>query len=617
MAADLFVRILFQSNEFDRSINNSRTKAKQFQSDLEKSSGGFQRFGSMATSAAGMIGKFAGGLGIAMGAFEVFDKAINSNAKLQNDWQTIMGTAGEVTSQFFRSLTSGDWSIFGDGIDNAISKAKEYTETIRDMQRMFEAMQSRYDIIEADKTRLESIIEDESLSLKQRTEAYNQMDSLMTQSIEKFLQKLTTAKNELNSSISDKIGSNRYLNADNVNKLQNLILDLRDPTSDLVKDLEEYKKAKDAATVKANWNVFKESGDEAYKRMQESARKFYSTYSKSEREKNDELLRLQNSLNDTMYQEWKEMIDNISQYAERVATWQKDLSGARDEITSAQEELDKAASEAINKASKDKENIIPEGSILELQKKISDLTTSFQKAADDGTRAGLQKAISEAQTQLEMMKLRANNTTLSVPGIGKTTGRNPTEDIKSGYISVKPIEAETIQANYDYADSLSAIGSMMSSVSNITNEGAAGWLRYASSLVGSISSAIPALRQLYTANQAVAIAEGTKSAASTPVIGWITAIGAIGSMIAAFATIPKFANGGVIPGNMFSGDRVPVLANSGEMILNRTQQGYLFNMLQSGGYRKNDEIPTVRFEIGYDKLIGVLNNGNRKARRTT
>lgn len=87
-------------------------------------------------------------------------------------------------------------------------------------------------------------------------------------------------------------------------------------------------------------------------------------------------------------------------------------------------------------------------------------------------------------------------------------------------------------------------------------------------------------------------------------------------MVAAFASIPKFANGGIIPGNMFSGDRVPVLANSGEMILNRTQQGYLFNMLQLGGYRKNDEISTVRFEIGYDKLIGVLKNGDRKARRT-
>ena len=214
-----------------------------------------------------------------------------------------------------------------------------------------------------------------------------------------------------------------------------------------------------------------------------------------------------------------------------------------------------------------------------------------------------------------MMQLRANNTTLSSTGFGKTSGRNPTEDIKSGYISVKPIEAETIQANYDYADSLNAIGNVMSSVSNITNEGAAGWLRYASSLIGSISSAIPALRQLYTANQAVAIAEGTKSAASTPIIGWITAIGAIGSMIAAFASIPKFANGGVIPGNMFSGDRVPVLANSGEMILNRSQQNNLFSMIQSGLGGRDGGRQVVEFEIKYDKLVGVLRNGERKGRR--
>lgn len=616
MAADLFVRILFQSNEFDRSINASRTKARQFQSDLEKSSGGFQRFGTLANSAAGMIGKLAGGLGIAVGTFETFDKAMNSSKTTQDTFNTVMGTADEVTTQFFRSLASGDWSVFGDGIDNAILKAKEYTETMRDMQRMFEAMQSRYDLIEADKTRLESIIEDESLTLEQRTEAYNQMDSLMTSSIEKFTQKLNRAKDELNSAIAGKIGSNQYLNADSVEELQNILLDLRDPTSDLTKDLEAYKKAKEDATVKINWNVFQESGDEAYKRTQDAARKFYATYSKDERAKNDELLRLQDSFNEEMYAQWKEMIDNISQYGERMATWQKDLSGAREEITGATEDRNNAISEATKKAEAKKKDIIPEGSIVELQKRISDLTSSFYKAADDGTRAGLQNAINKAQTQLEMMQLRASGTqTLRGNNINISAGRNPTADIESGYINIKPIEPTAIQANYDYADSLNAIGNVMTSISGITNEGAAGWLKYASTMISSISGAIPALRTLFTANQAVAAAQGASSAAQTPVVGWITAIGAVGSILAAFASIPKFANGGIIPGNMFSGDRVPAMVNSGEMILNRSQQGRLFDILRAGGYTGNAAPQTVEFEIKYDKLVGVLRNGERKSGR--
>ena len=612
MAADLFVRILFQSNEFDRSINNSRARAKQFQSDLEKSAGGFQRFGSLANSAAGLVGKLAGGLGIAMGAFEVFDKAINSNAQLQGKWQTMMGTGKTVTDQFFSSLYSGDWTVFNEGIEKAIDNAEAYITAYRNTMKMLQSTATSYERIDAQKNQLESIVEDDTRSLDERRKAQAELDKILLMGVADIREASTILNNTLNQMIQTNAGSNRYINADNA---QSTILELYNPYSSIRKELEEYRKVRDMS-ADTFANSFR-AGDLTYYYQRQDAKAEYSQYTEAQKQRNDELLRLVDSMNEEVFNSFKELFDQINDLNDKAGTWEKDRFGARDEILSAQEELDKAASEAIKKAAKDKENIIPEGSILELQKKISDLTTSFQKAADDGTRAGLQKAISEAQTQLEMMQLRANNTTLSVPGIGKTTGRNPTEDIKSGYINVKPIEAETIQANYDYADSLNAIGSMMSSVSNITNEGAAGWLRYASSLVGSISSAIPALRQLYTANQAVAIAEGTKSAASTPVIGWITAIGAIGSMIAAFATIPKFANGGIVPGNMFSGDRVPVLANSGEMILNRTQQGYLFNMLQSRGYRKNDEISTVRFEIGYDKLIGVLNNGNRKARRTT
>ena len=610
MAADLFVRILFQSNEFDRSINNSRARAKQFQSDLEKSAGGFQRFGSLANSAAGLVGKLAGGLGIAMGAFEVFDKAINSNAQLQGKWQTAMGTGKTVTDQFFSALYSGDWTVFNEGIEKAIDNAEAYITAYRNTMKMLQSTATSYERIDAQKNQLESIVEDDTRSLDERRKAQAELDKILLMGVADIREASTILNNTLNQMIQTNAGSNRYINADNA---QSTILELYNPYSSIRKELEEYRKVRDMS-ADTFANSFR-AGDLTYYYQRQDAKAEYSQYTEAQRQRNDELLRLVDSMNEEVFNSFKELFDQINDLNDKAGTWEKDRFGARDEILSAQEELDKAASEAVKKAAKDKENIIPEGSILELQKKISDLTTSFQKAADDGTRAGLQKAISEAQTQLEMMQLRANNTTLSVPGIGKTTGRNPTEDIKSGYINVNPIEAETIQANYDYADSLNAIGSMMSSVSNITNEGAAGWLRYASSLVGSISSAIPALRQLYTANQAVAIAEGTKSAASTPVIGWITAIGAIGSMIAAFASIPKFANGGIVPGNMFSGDRVPVLANSGEMILNQTQQGRLFNILQSGGYRRIEEAQKVEFEIAYDKLIGVLNNGDRKARR--
>ena len=84
----------------------------------------------------------------------------------------------------------------------------------------------------------------------------------------------------------------------------------------------------------------------------------------------------------------------------------------------------------------------------------------------------------------------------------------------------------------------------------------------------------------------------TAITANTTAVGLNTA--AIGGLIAAieFNTasnfIPFFANGGIVPhaangyfvgGNIFSGDNTPIMANAGELVLNKAQQGNLASML--------------------------------------
>ena len=45
----------------------------------------------------------------------------------------------------------------------------------------------------------------------------------------------------------------------------------------------------------------------------------------------------------------------------------------------------------------------------------------------------------------------------------------------------------------------------------------------------------------------------------------------------------KFQEGGIVPGQSTRGDSVLAGVNSGEMILNRSQQSSLFNAIASGG----------------------------------
>jgi hypothetical protein len=62
------------------------------------------------------------------------------------------------------------------------------------------------------------------------------------------------------------------------------------------------------------------------------------------------------------------------------------------------------------------------------------------------------------------------------------------------------------------------------------------------------------------------------------------------------SAIPIFANGGIVPhaangyfvpGNSFSGDTTPIMANAGELVLNESQQGVLASRLSDVGGMRN------------------------------
>ena len=101
----------------------------------------------------------------------------------------------------------------------------------------------------------------------------------------------------------------------------------------------------------------------------------------------------------------------------------------------------------------------------------------------------------------------------------------------------------------------------------------------------------------------------TKSFAQLgPIAGIIGAALVAATTAAQIAVISSqsFAKGGIVSGTSFTGDKVPVRANAGEMVLTKRQQANLFqlaNGANTGGGRK------VVFEIEYDKLRGVLDNG--------
>ena len=145
----------------------------------------------------------------------------------------------------------------------------------------------------------------------------------------------------------------------------------------------------------------------------------------------------------------------------------------------------------------------------------------------------------------------------------------------------------------------------------------------AASILQMISTTLPAIGSLISAISALTSAEAVEAGVSATGKAvstskhWIEAIAAVASLGAVVATaisaaskpnLQKFAEGGIVGGSSFTGDRVPAMVNSGEMILNKTQQARLFKIANGGAPGDN----AVTFHISGTDLVGVLNNNSRK-----
>lgn len=227
-----------------------------------------------------------------------------------------------------------------------------------------------------------------------------------------------------------------------------------------------------------------------------------------------------------------------------------------------------------------------------------------------------------------------NNGSIDRKGKQVTKGSNATDISKIKLPKYEPIfKKEDIDLNNDFADSLSGIGDMMGSLSSLFDENTASALQWGSTLLMAIAQATPAILGMMgvkeqdtattnantTAEVANAGAKAMSAHSGIPFVGIALGLAGVAAIIAAMSSMPHFATGGIVPGTSFTGDKVPALLNSGEMILNGAQQGNLFKILNGGMYDslsrtisplpENSEIRlSSNITIRGDSLYLALNN---------
>ena len=239
--------------------------------------------------------------------------------------------------------------------------------------------------------------------------------------------------------------------------------------------------------------------------------------------------------------------------------------------------------------------------------------------AKEGSLAYVQKQISDKQSALKLEVVGSEEWKQLSKEIADLADQQHTIQIK--------VDGETVKSQFELAaeaaeaykekmaatqDVIGSVGSAFSSLGGAIGGTAGKMLEMAGQTAQAVAQMIPQIVALIGAKEGEALAAGTASAASLPFPANIAAIASIIATITAlFASFAgSFADGGIISGGSFHGDKMLARVNAGEMILNPKQQSNLFNALDSGG--ATGGMQNVEFKISGTELKGVLKNTESK-----
>jgi hypothetical protein len=175
---------------------------------------------------------------------------------------------------------------------------------------------------------------------------------------------------------------------------------------------------------------------------------------------------------------------------------------------------------------------------------------------------------------------------------------NPVKiDVKTGNITA--VAKQTEESWQDAAKAVQSVGSALQQIEDPSAK-----------IAGLVGQAI--------ANIALGFAQATAASGKYGIFGWIAAIaGGLGTMISTIsaiksATAGSYAEGGIIPGNSFSGDQMYAAVNSGEVILNRAQSANIASQLtdtRADGGERQPYLDVETIWLGIGNLLKRRNMG--------
>lgn len=266
-------------------------------------------------------------------------------------------------------------------------------------------------------------------------------------------------------------------------------------------------------------------------------------------------------------------------------------------------------------------------SMADISKAISVKKAQLQMEPDPGNQIRINREIEALERKLKVIEIRLEAKPLRAEQIiPAMPGRGAKIDLSKYNITPpdlskielpgadKIVDAEVLRKKNQIRElvptsrlaqqALGGVADMLGSVAKLAGEGAGAWLQWGASVLDACSRALPAI-------MAVAGANAANSAAQTPIVGWLLAGAAVAGVLASFAALPKFAEGGLAYGptlglfGEYAGAK-----NNPEVVAPLNRLKALIN--PAGGATSGK----VEFEIDGRRLRGVLRNVDKYNDRT-
>ena len=558
--SNIVTKMLLDDKDYNSKLDKAKKSAKSYKSEMETMGK------TIGTGMVNAFGAFAGAVGLAGGAVETFTRLVASSQTTQDAWDRTIRVAKTTVETFFSALSTGDFSTFLGGLDAIIARARTAADALdalgnANMSYSYFTTRNQAEFAEA----ITTMRDNEAgygnrMAAKATAEAILGNQQEITDELKK---KITTA---LQSIMAEK----NFLTAEQIGTIDLAHILSLDITAggeaekqrlaaeyqQYLQELSELPSIRRTSGYVQTGRMNRRTGAPELQYVEASTPEEIAAYDAaltSIADKYKDAV-LYNTMLETQSDEWLQNIINLANEMDRADKLMADMT------------------RQLNRAG----NIAPEEPARQMGAlpKASELVTGDVHA--------------NIPDKLPELKLD-----------------NVNRDMQQ-------LQTNTISAT----DSLDAMATVMSSLGGFIDDSSDSWLNWCANLLGAISRAVPAIQTLTaselkeaTASSAGAVAGGAKSVASIPWVGAAMAVAAAASIAAAIASAPKFATGGVVPGDSFSGDNVLARLNSGEVVLSRQQQNILSERIDTPLHGK------VEFIIRGNQLVGVLNNYNRTASR--